>query len=552
MSTDEERQMKINFRDIPKTTALYTDYIYDFEKLRDFYSLAPYDEKDYDALLEKLASSRYEREKTIQVLKEQNNSFGNHETTIQSIDKLKGENCFAVVTGQQAGLFGGPLYTVYKAMTAINMARYLTFTKPYTFLPIFWVEGEDHDFEEIRKTYFIDKDSQAAELRYEPEIPHAGQCVGKMVLDENISKLIDKYGHSIHDTDFKAELIAALRKCYYPGNTLARAFAQWLSSLLGPYGLIILDPSDERIKKITIPVYKTSLEKHEKQISPALENASRQLLSRGYHAQVSHRTDTLDFFYHEPRRLPLIKENGRFKLKDTGRTFAEKDLMKIIEDEPANFSPNVALRPQVQDYLLPTAVYVAGPSEVAYFAQYKETYKIFGTPMPVIYPRKSLTVIEAKINKIMRKYEIETTEIFGDRRSLERRILASHTPSGLRSAIEAARKNLSDDMDAVEKEASALDPNIKPLVLTAKGKIEKEIARLETRITSEIENKEKIIQGQVDKVFTSLFPDNRLQERHFNILTFLHKYHHRFLYSLMEMTCCRHEGNHLIWKVDLL
>jgi bacillithiol synthase len=543
--------MRLAFKEISKTTDLFLDYIDDFDKLKDFFSYPPYDEGSYRKHFERLVNRRYHRDVIADILKEQNRKFGNRELTISSIDRFRRDDTFVVFTGQQVGLFGGPLYTLYKAMTAINTARYLTMTTPYTFLPFFWIEGEDHDFEEVRTVRVINRSNEILQLSYEPEIPYQGQCVGEMVLDGNIGELIEQFDVETIPTEFKPEILEKLKECYEPGRTMSESFAMWMAYLLGPYGLILVDPSEARLKELALPVYHKALEKHESDIMPAINRSSQKLKDTGYHVQVGHRPETLNFFYNKPRRTAFDGENGNYILRDADRKFSKKELEDFLREEVKNFSPNVILRPQVQDHLFPTALYVAGPAEIAYFAQFAEIYDLFDTPMPIIYPRKSLTLVENRISRLMDKYGINSWDVFGNREELEKKILLREMPDDLRNALLDTRDNISRQLDVLQKSAEAFDPNLKGPLGKLKGRINREISQAESKITGSVEEKNRIITDQIDKIFNNLLPDGVMQERYLNILSFLYKYHNRLIYSLMELTCCKHESSHIIWKVDV-
>ncbi|MFP4496767.1 MAG: bacillithiol biosynthesis cysteine-adding enzyme BshC [Vulcanimicrobiota bacterium] len=545
--------MKISFENIPRSTDLFLDYIYNFEKVAEFYARPPYDDKAYKNLFHKLEQNQYQREKLVEILSLQNEKFGNTPRTISSIERLRDPKTFVVFTGQQVGLFGGPLYTIYKAMTTINMARYLSLTTNYNFLPLFWVEGEDHDFEEIRKTCVVDKNNDLMELTYEPHIPHAGQCVGEMILDDTIQILIEKYASGIYDSDYKKDVLNALKECYKPGKNLAGAFASWLAYLVGAYGLILVDPSHPDIKKIALPAFKTSLEKHDNEINQSLEKTNKQLLDSGYHVQVNHRRDTLDFFYHTPKRVPITLKNEKnmYIIEETGREFSKPQLMKFLEENIQHMSPNVILRPLIQDRVFPTAAYVAGPSEIAYFAQYKGLYEIFNTPMPVIYPRKSLTVEEKRIYKIRKKYNIEFPQLFNQRSALEKRVLVEQLPSDITETVDEVRSNINENLDKLLDVAVSFNKNLGPIVKKMKGSINKDLSHTLNRITNSFEDRDKIIKEHIDKIFVNLYPDKNLQERKLNILSYLYKYYSKFIYSLTELTCCQHDNKHILWKVEL-
>jgi bacillithiol synthase len=171
--------------------------------------------------------------------------------------------------------------------------------------------------------------------------------------------------------------------------------------------------------------------------------------------------------------------------------------------------------------------------------------------MPVIFPRKSLTLVENRVTKIMDRYNIETRDVFENREELEKRVFTEEMPADLRSTLQGTKENIFRQLDLLQKVSSEFDPNLKGPLGKLKGKIDRELSQAESRITGAVEDKNKIISEQLDKVFNNLMPCGILQERYLNILSFIYKYHHRLIYSLMELTCCKHESNHIIWKVDL-
>jgi bacillithiol synthase len=543
--------MRLAFREIPKTSELFLDYLYDFDKVKDFYNYPPYDENSYGELFEKLRNRQYHRDVITDILKEQNIKFGNSEVTVSSIERLRRNDTFVIFTGQQVGLFGGHLYTLYKAMAAVNMARYLTMTTHYTFLPLFWIEGEDHDFEEVRTAHIINRNNEITDLVYEPTLPYRGECVGDIMLDDNIKELTVKFDIETIQTEFKPDILENLKRCYKPGRTMAEAFAMWMTYLLGAYGLIMVDPSDPRLKELALPVYHKALDKHDSEIIPAFRETSQKLRDAGYHVQVGHKDETVNFFYNKPARIPFEKENGTYILRDTDRRYSGEELENLLREDVKNFSPNVILRPQVQDHLFPTALYVAGPAEVAYFAQFRKIYEIFGTPMPVIYPRKSLTLVENRVSKLMDRYDIDAADIFRNREETEKRIFMEEMPENLRSAIQNAKDNIFEQLDLLQKISSEFDPNLKGPLGKLKGKVSREISQAESKITGAVEEKNRIVSDHLDKIFNNLVPSGTLQERYLNILSFIYKYHHKLIYGLMELTCCKHEKKHIVWKVDL-
>ncbi|MCD4786532.1 MAG: bacillithiol biosynthesis cysteine-adding enzyme BshC [Candidatus Eremiobacteraeota bacterium] len=542
--------MKINFKDMPGATKLYLDYLYDFEKVQEFYKFSSFEEIEYTIQFDILKKRKYQRNEIADILVEQNKKYGAHSNTLKMIEKMRDPNTFVVFTGQQVGMFGGPLYTIYKALTAVNLSIHLTMHTPYSVVPCFWIEGEDHDFEEIRSTYVIDKNNRLLELKYDPLEPFSGQPVGGMVIDESINGLFEKFAQNTHDTDFKDEIMESLRECYKPGTTLADSFGRWMTHLIGKYGMIMVDASDPRFKEMALPVYQKSLDLHGDKINSELTRVSDKLVDLGYHKQVSHRMDSLDFFYHNPRRLPFIKENNGYHLKESDLYFTKDELRDFIDKNVRNLSPNVILRPQVQDYIFPTAAYVAGPSEVAYYAQFKGIYSIFENPMPVIYPRRSITILEKKIQKIIKKYDINFIDVMIDRQDLEKKIISQNYPESLKKTLEDTRTAVLSQLKKLEKEAKSFNRNLQPIIRKLEGKFEKHLSLTETRIVHETEKSDRILKGHIDKLFVHLYPDNHLQERKLNILNLLYKYDYGIIDAIRCISCLEHEAHHRLWDVN--
>jgi bacillithiol synthase len=362
--------MFINFSDIPGHSNLFLDYLYEFNNVKEFYKINFRDKDGYLKHFKKISeSSREFRGEVSRILDNQYSGKDISDKTRRNISLLESKNTLAVVTGQQLGLFGGPLYTIYKIISAIKLSKYLSERyDEFNFVPLFWLEGDDHDFEEVRYLNLINENNEITKIVYPEEIPEEGNkgSVGYIKFTESINEVFKQIEENLRQTEFTADLLSKLKKIYSEGRTFKDSFKELLVWLFDEYGLVVLDPQDKKIKELLRPVFKkeiTGFRTH----SEKLVHISA-VLEEDYHAQVKVRAVNLFYNYDEGRYLIEPAETD-FRLRRKRKKFTQDELINLIDTEPEKFSPNVLLRPLCQDYILPTAFYVAGPGEIAYFAQ---------------------------------------------------------------------------------------------------------------------------------------------------------------------------------------
>jgi bacillithiol biosynthesis cysteine-adding enzyme BshC len=400
-STPEQAGLRVEtipFDHIPQQSRLFLDYLRDPVSLRRFYPEAVRHHYDLpsrrDRVLENYQSDRI---KICDTLERMNRSWGASNKTLEYIARLREPDCVAVVSGQQAGLFAGPLYTVYKALSAVKLAECLT-QRGVKAVPVFWVASEDHDFEEVATTEFIDRDCTLKNVSISSKIHADGLPVGRVTLDDSVNQLIDEVLRLLPHTEFSAELQSLLRDTYAPGRTFSNAFAQMITRLTGERGLILLDPLDPYLKQMASPLYAQAA-REAQEIAGAIVRRSSELEALGYHAQVTPSENSFPLFLHDENgaRQALTKNSaGRYQTKTGAGSdgCSAVELADMATREPERFSPNVTLRAVVQDYLLPTIAYYGGAAEIAYFAQTAEVYRILDRPATPILARASLTFVE--------------------------------------------------------------------------------------------------------------------------------------------------------------
>lgn len=518
----------IPFTEIPHSTRLFTDYLYNFSRVADFYPHPPFaDGGAAPTAPEPLEPAR--REAVADVLAVQNGVFGGDEKTQENIRLLRQGRAVAIVTGQQAGLFGGPAYSAYKAMTAIHLAERMTSAGTRA-VPVFWLASEDHDVAEVNHTEFLDSTRRPLVLR---DAAHQGTDVpvGQIFFNASIENLRAR-AVSLWPRELAAEG-EELLSGYAPGNSYAQAFGCLLQRLFPGRGLVVLDPGHEALHALSRPLLRRALEEAG-ELRELIRQRDRALEKAGYHVQVKLRENaTLVFALVDGHRVPVRRRGRGFLLEGRGER-AAAELLDWLEREPECFSANVLLRSLVQDSLLPTAAYVAGPAEVAYFAQASALYdKLLGR-MPVIVPRASLTLVEPAVRRQLERYRLGLPDLFHGRPSVRARLGERHLPPRLQRRLETTQakveKLISDAVDELQK----LDPTLVGAAATSRRKMLYQFAKLRGKAARAQAARTEIIERHLDSLFHSLYPERALQERRVNFLSFVARHGRELAPRLFE------------------
>lgn len=549
----------VPFNKIPDFSKLYLDYLSSeeevYQRAKVFFNAGFRENEDYFKIIENKIlnynSNRYfDKHSLIEILKQQNVAFGGNEATASNIEILDKENTFAVVTGQQVGLFTGNLYTIYKTVTAIKLAKDLSSRFPeYNFVPVFWLESEDHDFEEANHINIINKHNELVRAGYaqplseeeEEEAKKDTRPVGGRKLEDEIENIKTILRDSIIRTDFTEKIFEYVSDIYNPANDFKHAFAQMMNKLFSEHGVIFIDPDDREIKKLLTPIFEKELNTSPR-LCESIINVSAEI-EMSYDLQVKPKVINLFFIHNGCRYLLEPREENRFALRNSKKRFEQEELLNVLFENPEFFSPNVILRPICQDYLLPTVTYIGGPSEVSYFAQLKPAYQHYDLTMPVIFPRVSVSVVEGKIKKFFTSFNVDFEDIFHHKRLMNKVILKLSEVK-----VDEEFTKLEDELTRLYYELKQTTGKIdKTLTNTVDGLKDKAVSSLyifKDKLLNAQSVKSETTTGQIDKVLNNLYPKNTLQERYINILYFLNKYDESFINRLIneiDVHCYNHQ-----------
>lgn len=524
---------------------LFLDYISNYASIQTFFSGNVQERKDWNTAIQRVGAHSRDRSKLVQILSLQNKDFQCGVQTLANIDLLMNDNTFAVVTGQQVGLFSGPLYTIYKAIAAIKLASKLSADFPgYQFVPVFWLETEDHDFEEIASIHILNASNDIATLTYEEGIKNSAHnlgSVGHLELTESIEQVFQHLQSELLPTEFTTKVLDLFRSAYRPGTTLSKAFVYLLNVLLENSGLIFLDPNTPEVKQLLSPIFKQELTNISKSCQLVISESER--LEQKYHAQVKPRS--VNLFLHQPGgRFGIEPHPDGFALKGARQYFTTEELLNLLEQSPESFSPNVVLRPICQDFLLPTITYVAGPAEIAYFAQFKLLYEYFDIPEPLIYPRASLTIIEERVQKIIDKFDLKLLQVFQEKEFVKQFVAEQISDFKVEPLFTNTAGTIEESLNSLRGGLEKIDPTLIPALENTLSKISGNLTVLKEKTTAAQARQNQTALRQIDRVSDSVFPLSSLQERKINLVYFLNKYgleFVRWLHQAMEIDKFKHQ-----------
>jgi len=427
----------------------------------------------------------------------------------------------AIVTGQQAGLFGGPLYTLLKAISTIRLARQVEARHGVPTVAVFWVDAEDHDLDEIHACHVLDADQALATLALSLPPTTAGAPAATVRLDADIDAVLDLLTAALPQTDFTDALMAGLRQAYAPGHGLVEAFARWLEQTLGHLGLVVFDASDQAAKPAVSPLFERELRQPGVTATLA-RGAGERLKNAGFHAQVDAPPDSVALFAMGNSRVPVRRHGDQFTIGD--QTASGDALVDRLRDNPASLGPNVLLRPVVQDRLFPSVCYVAGPNELAYLAQLKDVYAHFDVPMPLIALRMTASLVDAAVIKFVRRHELAIETLQPQDESVLNQLLGAQLPDSVDQALRATDGALLEQMQALAVAVAAVDQTLAGAAESTLGRMQRDLKNLRNKVVQAAKRRDQTLRRQFARAQTQLFPSGTPQERTIASLFFLNRY----------------------------
>src|SRR6266852_1466193 len=459
----------LTFHQLPHQPKLFLEYLDHFEKVKSFYFHPP----AMPAVTRSARKLDYpgdRRAEVTSILRRQNIELGAGAETLANLDRLE-KGAVAVVSGQQVGLFSGPAYSIYKALTAIQIAEELT-RGGIPAVPVFWMATEDHDLDEVRHSTWFDRGKL---VRFELPAAEEGRPVGRIPLGAQIEPLVQEAAELLLNQG--SDLLAQyLTESYGPEESYGSAFGKLFARLFAQHGLILMDPLDAGLHKVAAPLYQHALGERDA-LNEKLLQRGKDLDRAGFAAQVKVTArSTLLFGMDEGGRQVVTASADKFQAGE--KTWAREELVHLTHSEPEKFSPNALFRPVVQDYLLPTVAYIAGPAEISYFAQSEVVYRHLLGKMPVLLPRAGFTLVDAKAKKLLRRYGLSVEDVWAGSQGLRHKMEGRSVPSSLSRAFDRDQKQIAKMLGKLGKKIEKLDPTLKGTVERSRKRIEFHIEKL--------------------------------------------------------------------------
>jgi bacillithiol synthase len=499
--------------ELPGITPLYSAFLSDFGRVSQFYRHSP-TPNGIDQAAHEIRLEDSVRHAVVDVLRKQNLAFGGDEATARNLERLR-DGAFAVVTGQQVGLFGGPAYSIYKALTAVHAARELS-ALGVEAVPVFWLATEDHDLAEVDHC-FVPKRGGFERL----DLPTSGPAdrrVGDIRLGQAIRELSSQ-ATALFEGSSAEEVGRWITESYTPEETFGSSFGKLMARIFAGRGLIFLDPMSPELHRLSLPTMLRAVQEH-KALATELVARSEALEKCGFHAQVKvTEQSTLAFRMVDGQRLPLRAASGG--LVAGNKTESLEETLNAMEAHPEDFGPSALLRPVIQDTLLPTVAYIAGAAEVAYHAQTSLVYEKLLGRAPAILPRASFTLVPPHVSNLLKKYNMTASDILEGRHRLRARLEAEALPQALAARFDDAEQAIKAMVEGFREPLTKLDQTLLGALDTASEKILYQFNGLRAKAGRAEGFRTGVLNTHENEIANWLFPNNALQERSFGLLTFL-------------------------------
>lgn len=524
-------RLPIDIRRLPWIRRLAADYAYDFARLSPFFAGNPEDPAAWRDAIARTQRHPRQRERVVELLHEQQRARGAHANAIAATSELADPRSVAIVTGQQAGLFGGPLFTLLKALTAVRLAERVRSEHHVPAVAIFWIDAEDHDWDEVKTCRVFDPDLTLLSIGAgDPPGAH-DRPVARVQLDDSVAAALSALESALPPTEFTPGLLDGLRAAYCPGRSMVDAFGRWLEQVLGDRGLIVFDSSDRAAKPLVASLFAQEIE-HPGRTSRLAAEAGDRLAALDYHVQVSPQEGSVALFHlnggrHAIKPHPAGSEidgsqMGGFQIGDSVESAAA--LIRRVTENPDAFSPNVLLRPLVQDTLFPTACYVAGPSELAYLAQLRRVYEVFSLPMPLIYPRTTATIVDTNAMRFLTRHDVAIESLRAQDEAVLNELLESLLPPSVEASLEDARRAIQQRMERLAQDVQLIDATLEGATQSTLSRMQDDLKKLNGKIIQAAKRKDDTLRRQFKHARSQAFPGGEPQERQVSFVYFLNKY----------------------------
>ncbi|UDI78508.1 bacillithiol biosynthesis cysteine-adding enzyme BshC [Staphylococcus taiwanensis] len=325
--------------------------------------------------------------------------------------KALGNGAKVVIGGQQAGLFGGPLYTFHKILSIVTLSNQLKGEHGQDIVPVFWIAGEDHDFDEVNHTYaFNAKDAKLYKTKYHTMTPPETNVSRYQFDKESMVEALNHFFKTLKETKHTKGLYDMCISIIDTNDTWTDVFKALLHEIFKEHGLLLIDAQFDKLRQLEKPLLKEIINIHD-EIDNAFRNTQQKTINSGLAQMIQTDTNVHLFLHNDDMRQLLTSDDYMFKLSKSGTSFSKKDILNLIEAEPERFSNNVVTRPVMEEWLFNTVAFIGGPSEIKYWAELNEVFKLLSVEMPIVLPRMKMTYMMDRTSKLIKQYDLEVDNV---------------------------------------------------------------------------------------------------------------------------------------------
>lgn len=530
--------MRIEHIRFDSSGGLSGEYLSSFSKVRHLYGWDPGKGESYRERYAELLSRREfacSRFQLAGVLREFHSGELYHPAVEQNIRRLENPESVVVIGGQQAGLLTGPLYTVYKAISVIQLARREEKRLGVPVIPVFWIAGEDHDLDEVDHVYMPDPEGRLTKHRLNLSTEGRRLSAGHVLLDpKSVEGWLKELALRLPDTEFKEGMLKELARGAAEPVSLTRYFAKLLHRLFGRFGLVQIDSSYPPLRRIEGPFFERLVEENAA-LDEAVRHQIKQVESLGHPSPLDlHPGCAHLFVYVEGQRHLLLRDGDGFGTRDGQMRWSERDLSKMAREEPERLSNNVVTRPLMQEFLFPTLAAVVGPGEIAYWGCLGKAFSEMGMTMPILMPRAGVTLIDRTTERYLRLLDLSVEDIFAGLDQRKRAWLAENTPLDIQAVFADVEQKVEGLYDSLIEQLSSLGPDMRRLGHKNRLKVMEQVAYLKRKAERMIELRHETVLRRFDHISLRCLPGGRLQERVYNIVPYWNEYGIEWVERLTE------------------
>ncbi|MED1782143.1 bacillithiol biosynthesis cysteine-adding enzyme BshC [Brevibacillus fortis] len=538
--------MNVECLALPLANTLAQEYQQQNASAMQFFAHNPYREQSYRERVEWLQSQSYpHRNQLVEGLYRFNKEMGTHPEALKNIELLKQPDTYVVIGGQQAGVLGGPLYTINKAVHLIQAAKRLSAELQANVIPVFWIAGEDHDIDEIDHVFWGANDGKRLHKERMALNKKGRQSASTLPLDPELcTQFLEKFFQGQTETSETKQIRELLTQTAADSHTVAEWFARLMAKLFGKHGLVLVESSLSFVRELQQPIFSQIIENNE-QLAKVLLRAADRISTAGYPLQLQVEEHQANLFIYEGDDRLLLERHGE-RFINRRRSYTRDELLKQVADSPERFSTNVVTRGLMQEHLFPTLAFIGGPGEIAYWAYYREVFELFGMQMPIVLPRLSITLVEGAQLRLLDSLGLSVEQVLTDFAAWKTEWSKKQAPHPLEQQFASARESIMSIYRPLVEEVVSLDGGLRGLAEKNSKLLLEQVSFLEERLIRSLQQKDDVEHVRVQRIETALLPEGGLQERKHSFFPFANKYGLGLLDRLVDAPFA-HDGTHQLY-----